>query len=409
MNHSTKNQRPVPKGQGALEYLLLIGGAVLIATIVLLIIISSTGSTNTIISNNLSTFQHKITLNASSGGPGGGSVCGDGQITGLETCDDGDVIPGDGCSATCRVEAGYTCSGTPSVCVPIVGGDNTPPAFSFSAAAPRNMRLAISYSADDAATGGNNPVHFAGATLSTGLAREATGGSNLATMTNAASFTTGCSQSGVTCFTPNSGSGNLSYTDNSSTLVVGQSYDYKMLSCDSASTPNCSVSSTVSGTPFESHRIEAEDGSPLASLGEGVYDDGTVLGLQTALFDNTSCASGTNTSTWTAPFTTPAHVAGHTYSGWARAVNLSAGSTSNVVLQVTVGATNAAFTIPVPPNTMNYTWVQSASTSTFDPNGGTPTILVRIPCLVAGSTETYVDKVLFTDTCTPTGDGTNCS
>ena len=47
------------RGQGALEYLLLIGGAVLIATIVLLIIISSTGSTNGIIENNLNQFQEQ--------------------------------------------------------------------------------------------------------------------------------------------------------------------------------------------------------------------------------------------------------------------------------------------------------------------------------------------------------------
>lgn len=48
------------KGQGALEYLLLIGGAVLIATIVLLIIIGSTNSTNNIINGNLNTFTHAL-------------------------------------------------------------------------------------------------------------------------------------------------------------------------------------------------------------------------------------------------------------------------------------------------------------------------------------------------------------
>lgn len=46
------------RGQGALEYLLLIGGAVLIATIVLLIIIGSTGQTNGIIGNNLDQFKN---------------------------------------------------------------------------------------------------------------------------------------------------------------------------------------------------------------------------------------------------------------------------------------------------------------------------------------------------------------
>lgn len=50
------------RGQGALEYLLLIGGAVLIATIVLLIIIGSTGSTNQIINSNLNQFQSHVSL-----------------------------------------------------------------------------------------------------------------------------------------------------------------------------------------------------------------------------------------------------------------------------------------------------------------------------------------------------------
>lgn len=52
------------KGQGALEYLLLIGGAVLIATIVLLIIISTSASTNNIISDNLGEYGQHVVLNA---------------------------------------------------------------------------------------------------------------------------------------------------------------------------------------------------------------------------------------------------------------------------------------------------------------------------------------------------------
>lgn len=52
------------RGQGALEYLLLIGGAVLIATIVLLIIISTSGQTNEIVSNNLDQFQNQVTIPA---------------------------------------------------------------------------------------------------------------------------------------------------------------------------------------------------------------------------------------------------------------------------------------------------------------------------------------------------------
>jgi fibro-slime domain-containing protein len=36
-------------------------------------------------------------------------VCGDGKVTGAETCDDGNKTPNDGCSATCGVEAGWQC------------------------------------------------------------------------------------------------------------------------------------------------------------------------------------------------------------------------------------------------------------------------------------------------------------
>jgi cysteine-rich repeat protein len=44
--------------------------------------------------------------------------CGDGLIAAGEQCDDGNVNSGDGCSWTagCTIEAGYECSGTPSVC-----------------------------------------------------------------------------------------------------------------------------------------------------------------------------------------------------------------------------------------------------------------------------------------------------
>jgi cysteine-rich repeat protein len=50
-------------------------------------------------------------------------VCGDGLIEGSEGCDDGGTAGGDGCSATCAVEAGWACSGAPSVCALIVCGD----------------------------------------------------------------------------------------------------------------------------------------------------------------------------------------------------------------------------------------------------------------------------------------------
>src|SRR5205085_3189099 len=34
-------------------------------------------------------------------------------------CDDGNFTDGDGCSADCRVEQCFTCSGDPSVCTPL--------------------------------------------------------------------------------------------------------------------------------------------------------------------------------------------------------------------------------------------------------------------------------------------------
>lgn len=66
---------------------------------------------------------------AGSGGNGGmagagGSpmiVCGDGTLEGAEACDDGNVNDGDGCGTLCAVEAGYMCSGSPSVCTTMCG------------------------------------------------------------------------------------------------------------------------------------------------------------------------------------------------------------------------------------------------------------------------------------------------
>jgi fibro-slime domain-containing protein len=54
--------------------------------------------------------------------------CGDGIIAGDEQCDDGNAVPGDGCSATCQIESGYACGAAPtpppaSACHPTVCGD----------------------------------------------------------------------------------------------------------------------------------------------------------------------------------------------------------------------------------------------------------------------------------------------
>ncbi|MBZ0119809.1 MAG: DUF4215 domain-containing protein [Sandaracinaceae bacterium] len=48
-------------------------------------------------------------------------VCGDGILVTGEGCDDGNTNDMDGCSSACAVEAGYGCTGTPSVCTPLCG------------------------------------------------------------------------------------------------------------------------------------------------------------------------------------------------------------------------------------------------------------------------------------------------
>ena len=36
-------------------------------------------------------------------------ICGDSELTGSETCDDGNAVSGDGCSSSCQIEPGFTC------------------------------------------------------------------------------------------------------------------------------------------------------------------------------------------------------------------------------------------------------------------------------------------------------------
>jgi cysteine-rich repeat protein len=48
------------------------------------------------------------------------STCGDGVVAANEQCDDGGKVNGDGCSDTCSVEPGFMCTGSPSVCTQIL-------------------------------------------------------------------------------------------------------------------------------------------------------------------------------------------------------------------------------------------------------------------------------------------------
>lgn len=43
-------------------------------------------------------------------------ICGDGLVNIVEACDDGNVFAGDGCSAACSIEPGFSCAGQPSAC-----------------------------------------------------------------------------------------------------------------------------------------------------------------------------------------------------------------------------------------------------------------------------------------------------
>jgi cysteine-rich repeat protein len=51
--------------------------------------------------------------------------CGNGFIEAGEECDDASTTPGDGCSADCQVEAGFECTGVPSVCSETDCGNGT--------------------------------------------------------------------------------------------------------------------------------------------------------------------------------------------------------------------------------------------------------------------------------------------
>ena len=57
-----------------------------------------------------------MTVSSSSAGAGPSAVCGDGQLNDAESCDDGNVVGGDGCSAECQIENGWMCQGQPSEC-----------------------------------------------------------------------------------------------------------------------------------------------------------------------------------------------------------------------------------------------------------------------------------------------------
>ncbi|MFO0552401.1 MAG: DUF4215 domain-containing protein [Polyangiaceae bacterium] len=55
------------------------------------------------------------------GGEPSTPFCGDGAFAPGELCDDGNSVAGDGCSEECRVESGFVCNGSPSICETVCG------------------------------------------------------------------------------------------------------------------------------------------------------------------------------------------------------------------------------------------------------------------------------------------------
>jgi cysteine-rich repeat protein len=49
------------------------------------------------------------------------SICGNGIVSAIEACDDGNVQPGDGCSEVCLVEPGFRCTVPGKRCTPVCG------------------------------------------------------------------------------------------------------------------------------------------------------------------------------------------------------------------------------------------------------------------------------------------------
>ena len=89
------------------------GGVVIIPTS----IVSSSGGTTGLVCNSTSTAGCKAQA------PEG---CGDGinNQGGIEECDDGNVLPGDGCNGNCKVEPNWTCPKAGPCTRKIICGDS---------------------------------------------------------------------------------------------------------------------------------------------------------------------------------------------------------------------------------------------------------------------------------------------
>ncbi len=246
MTHIEKKNQRAP-GQGALEYLLLIGGAVLVATIVMVLIITQVGpSTEGIINTNLNEYQNRISL----GGSGGGNppaTCGNNALDSGEDCDVvASVVTFQGGNADCSAWGAFqsgtnvtcnasTCAVNTSAGTPIPGADTTPPVWNSFSAVAGDGQVSVSYDAADPAPG-TPPVLYRIAYSDT---------SDLVTAMTLSQYVTPNIPAGVTVV---DGTGS---PQTISSLTNGTTYFFNSRACDNvSSTPNCSVYGTaVSATP----------------------------------------------------------------------------------------------------------------------------------------------------------------
>ncbi len=68
------------------------------------------------------------------------TTCGNGRIETGEVCDDNNTNNSDGCSNSCEVETGYTCSGSPSVCTR-TNPNGPPTGLTATPTGPRQVRV----------------------------------------------------------------------------------------------------------------------------------------------------------------------------------------------------------------------------------------------------------------------------
>jgi|GEM_PF-5778845 len=387
MKMLARNTTPPNRGQGALEYLLLIGGAVLVATVVLVIILTTSGSTNTIITNNISTFQHQITLNAGTGGGGGGAVCGNGNVQAGEACDDGDTSPGDGCDGSCNIESGWTCADNPSVCNPI------PPAapnFSFSAATgsgAHQVDLTWNVTSNYDGTAYNVVKGWIGSSPA---------------ITDPVSFQSATGQD----FTYNVTAAN------SSSPVFGTSsnvsYTVYMVACNGAgvTNSNCTLSSVQTPTSgYDAILFEAESmqcaSNPnclLSTAGlqqttQGAYTFlRTISGTCSAGVDNFATIAMTLDNGGTA-----------NYNLWVRTRNASNTTAYNTPRSIEPNSTSSQ----TPFGLGTYNWYPGAAT--VSGGNGSQTAKVTIPCASNGLL--LVDKLVYTtdNSCDPNTSVTECA